>query len=264
MDTNNESSWKSRKSISRLVLAKYIVLRSGAIGLISGAILGVLFGCTLLVFVWTGIAGAVLGLGLGLVNGLLISTTTCLFFYPLKYVRLYRVTVKIISAFIAGGGAAIAGPWYFSSTAMTPSSAVFIGFSSVLASIVAGWAGGLAGQNIAQWYEQNSAASRQESTARRISHHTIASNKLARHLKAALSSEKFGWISVASFSLICLSPGNWLLKLLICRDLSADVFSCLPSPRLYTSVMEGFKVTLPIVFLIMLVVVGLQNRYRQV
>ncbi|MBD1866521.1 hypothetical protein H6F95_04210 [Cyanobacteria bacterium FACHB-471] len=259
MAINNEPSLKSRTSLSRLKLAGYIVLRSGTIGLISGSVLGGLFGLTLLAFIWTGAIGAGLGLGLGLVNGLLLSVTTCLFFYPLKYVRLYHGVVKFISASIAAGGAAAFAPWYFSSTPMTPSSAVFIGFNSVLASIVAGWAGGLAGQNIAQWYEQKSAVDTQE-LARRISRITITLNKPARHLAAISLAEKLGWISVALFSLLCPLLGKGLLKSLVCGDL--DVISCLPSPRLYTSVIEGFKVAIPIVFSIMLIVSVLGSRRR--
>lgn len=260
MVNNNEPSLKIRKSLSRLKLVGYIVLRSGTIGLISGSVLGGLFGLTLFAFIWTGPVGAGLGLGLGLVNGLLLSVTTCLFFYPLKYVRLYHVVVKFISASIAAGGAAAFAPWYFSSTLMTPSSAVLIGFNSVLASIVAGWAGGLAGQNIAQWYEQKSAVDTQE-LAKRISHSTITFNKLGRYLAATSLAEKLGWINVALFSLLCPVPGNGLLKFLVCGNL--DVISCLPSPRLYTSVIEGFKVAIPIVFSIMLIFLVLQSRCRR-
>jgi hypothetical protein len=117
MNNSNEYGFKSQKSISRLQLSWYIVLRSVAIGLISGGVLGVLF--CLWFFVFTGMLGAGLGLGLGLVNGLLVSVITCLFFYPLKHIRLYHVAVKVISASVAGVGVGIFGPWYFSSTPMT-------------------------------------------------------------------------------------------------------------------------------------------------
>ena len=261
MAINNRPSLKSQNPLSKLKLAGRIILRSGAIGLISGSVLGGLFGLTLFAFafIWTGVIGAGLGLGLGLVNGLLLSVTTCLFFYPLKYVRLYHVVVKFISASIAAGGAAAFAPWYFSSTSMTPSSAVLLGFSSVLASIVAGWAGGLAGQNIAQWYEQKSAVDTQE-LARLISHSTITSNKIVRHPATISSAEKLGWISVALLSLLCPLPGNGLLKFLVCGSL--DIIFCLPSPRLYTSAIQGFKVAVPIFFSIMLIVLALGSRHR--
>jgi hypothetical protein len=260
MFINNEPSLKSRRLLSRPKLVGYFVLRSGTIGLISGSVLGGLFGLTLFAFIWTVPIGAGLGLGLGLVNGLLLGVITCLFFYPLKFVRLSHVVVKFISASIAAGGGAAFAPWYFSSTSMTPSSAVLIGFSSVLTSIVAGWAGGLAGQNIAQWYEQQSAVDTQE-LAMRNSHSTITSNKLGQHLVAISSAEKLRWISVALFSLLCPLPGNGLLKSLVCGNL--DVISCLPSPRLYTSVIEGFKVAIPIVLSIMLIVLVLKNRGKR-
>jgi hypothetical protein len=263
MTTPNDSSLPSPRSLSRLDLATYLVLRSGAIGLISGSVLGVLFGFSFLAFIWTGIVGAGLGLGLGLVNGLLLSVITCLFFYPLRQVRRYRVIVKVSSAAIAGGGAAVFGPLYFSSTPMTPSSAVLIGFSSILASLIAAWAGGLTGQNIAQWYEQKSGVAHTEPAAMRTSPSPNPSTQVDRYLKALLLSEKSGWISVAFFSLICLFPGNWLLRFLVCGSWNADPFECLPSPRLYTSVIAGFKVTFPIVLLIMLVVMILQNRYKR-
>ncbi|MEH2296146.1 hypothetical protein [Nostoc sp.] len=200
MTNSNEYGFKSQKSISRLELAWYIVLRSVAIGLISGGVLGALFG--LLFFVLTGIVGAGLGLGLGLVNGLLLSVITCLFFYPLKYIRLYHVTVKVISASVAGVGVAIFGPWYFSSTSMTPSSAVLIGFGSVIASVIAGLAGWLAGQNISQWYEQKTKGDRREATVRKTLHSTITPNKADQHLEAILLSKNWGWICVGLLSFL--------------------------------------------------------------
>ncbi|BAW95574.1 hypothetical protein NIES970_04830 [[Synechococcus] sp. NIES-970] len=263
MATNDEfkPSLKGKRSLSRLKLSGYIVLRSGAIGLISGSVLGGLFGFTLFAFTWTGLVGAGLGLGLGLINGLLLSATVCLFFYPLKYVRSFHVVVKFISVLIATGGAAVFAPWYFSSTPMTPSSAVFIGLNSVLASIVAGWAGGLAGQDITQWYKQKSTTDIQKLAALSISHSAIDSNKLDRNLAAISLTEKSNWISVALFSLLCPLPGSKFLEFLICGEL--DVISCLPSPRLYTSVVEGFKVALPIIFLVMLIVLVIQSRYKR-
>ncbi len=146
---------------------------------------------------------------------------------------------------------------------MTPSSAVLIGFSSVLASIIAGWAGGLAGQNLAQWYAQKSVAAQHESTARQTSRGVGSLYKLDRSLWGILSSQKIGWVSVALFSLLSFFLGNRVLRGLVCGDLAADVYSCLPSPRLYTSVIEGFKVALPITFLIVLIVVLLQRRYTR-
>ena len=70
MFINNEPSLKSRRLLSRPKLVGYFVLRSGTIGLISGSVLGGLFGLTLFAFIWTVPIGAGLGLGLGLVNGL--------------------------------------------------------------------------------------------------------------------------------------------------------------------------------------------------
>lgn len=263
MALNNISSLKGQQSISKLRLAWHIILRSSVIGLVSGAVLGILFGFSPFLLVWTGIAGAGLGLGLGLVNGLLLSAITCLFFHPLRSVRLYRLIAKVMSAFIAGGGAAIFGPWHFSSTPMTPRSAVLIGFSSVIASIIAGWAGGLVGQNIAQWYEQKSVATQNELITRQTPSVVNPLQKLDRYLGNILLSQKMGWISVAIFSLFSFFPGNWVLRFLVCGNLTTDVYACLPSPRLYTSVIEGFKVALPITFLIALIVVLLQRRYRR-
>lgn len=261
MALNGTLGPKSPRPISKLQLAWHIILRSTVIGLMSGTILGILFFPIL--FIWTGIVGAGLGLGLGLVNGLLLSAITCLFFYPLRSVWLYRLIAKLMGALIAGGGAAVFGPWYFSSQAMTPSSAVLIGFSSVMASIIAGWAGGLAGQNLAQWYEQKSVAAQPELTTRQTSSGVNPLQKLARYLSAILLSQKMGWISVAIFSLLSSFLGNRILRFLVCGGLATDVYACLPSPRLYTSVIEGFKVALPITFLIVLIVVLLQRRYTR-
>ncbi len=259
MNNSNEYGFKSQKSISRLQLAWYIVLRSVAIGLISGGVLGVLF--CLLFFVFTGMLGAGLGLGLGLVNGLLVSVITCLFFYPLKHIRLYHVTVKAISASVAGVGVGIFGPWYFSSTPMTPSSAVWIGFGSVLASVIAGLAGWLAGQNISQWYEQKTKGDGQEAIVSKTLHTTITPNKADQHLEAILSSRNWGWICVGLLSFLCSFAGNRLLQLLVCG--TQDVVYCLPSPRLYTSVIAGSKVVLPVIFAIILIVKFLESRYKK-
>ena len=250
-----------QRPTSKRQVAQHIILRSTVIGLMSGTMLGVLFGFPPLLFIWTGTAGAVLGLGLGLVNGLLLSAITCLFFYPLRSVGLYRLIAKVIGALIAGGGAAVFGPWYFSSQAMTPNSAVLIGFGSVIASIIAGWAGGLAGQNLTQWYEQNNAAVPYELTAIPISFGTNPLQKLDQYLGAILLSHKMGWISVAIFSLFSGFLRNRVLRFLVCGELATDVYSCLPSPRLYTSTIEGLKVAFPITFLIVLIVVLLQRRY---
>ncbi|MBN3940267.1 MAG: hypothetical protein V7L21_12990 [Nostoc sp.] len=264
MTNSNEYSFKSQKSISRLELAWYIVLRSVAIGLISGGVLGVLF--CLLFFVFTGMLGAGLGLGLGLVNGLLVSVITCLFFYPLRHIRLYHVTVKVISASVAGVGVAIFGPWYFSSTPMfsrpmTPSSAVWLGFGSVLASVIAGLAGWLAGQNISQWYEQKTKGDGREPIVSKTLHSTITPNKADQHLEAILSSRNWVWICVGLLSFLCSFAGNRLLQLLVCG--TQDVVSCLPSPRLYTSIIAGYKVVLPVIVAIILIVKLLQSRYKK-
>ncbi|MBD2108995.1 hypothetical protein [Nodosilinea sp. FACHB-13] len=265
MALNGTLGPKGQRPTSRRQLAKYIILRSTVIGLMSGAILGSLFGFfpLPLLLILTGIVGAGLGLGLGLINGLLLSATTCLFFYPLRSVGLYHLIAKVIGALIAGGGAAVFGPWYFSSQAMTPNSAVTIGFGSVIASIIAGWAGGLAGQNIAQWYEQKSLAAQHKSVIRQTSSGANSLQKLKRYLGDILSSQKAGWISIAIFSLFSFFLRNRVLRFLVCGDLVTDAYACLPSPRLYTSVIEGFKFALPITFLITLIVVLLQRLYTK-
>src|SRR6476646_417765 len=230
MAINNESGLKGQTFITRLKarlrVVRDITLKSVAIGLISGSLLGILFGCAYGAFLWTGVIGAGLGLGLWLLNGLLLIGITCLFFYPLKYARLYRAIVKVIGASLAGGGVAIFGPWYFSSTSMTPSSAVFIGFSSVLASAIAGCAGALGGQDISQCYEQKSAEGKGELTARKTSRNTIISNKANRHLETILSSIDVGWMYLALLSFLCSLLGNRLLQYLICG--TQDVVFCLP------------------------------------
>ncbi|MBD1875282.1 hypothetical protein H6F75_17510 [Nodosilinea sp. FACHB-131] len=263
MALNDTPGPKGQRSISKRQLAWHITLRSTVIGLMSGAILGALFGFfpLPLLLILTGIVGAGLGLGLGLINGLLLSAIACLFLYPLRSVWLYHLIAKVMGALIAGGGAAVFGPWYFSSQGMTPSSAVTIGFGSVIASIIAGWAGGLAGQNLAQWYEQKSVAAQHESITRQTSSGANSLQKLKRYLGNILLSQKAGWISVAIFSLFSFFLRNRVLRFLVCGDLVTDVYACLPSPRLYTSVIEGLKVALPITFLIALMVVLLQRLY---
>ncbi|MBD2257318.1 hypothetical protein [Pseudanabaena sp. FACHB-2040] len=225
----------------------------------SGSVLGALFGCAYLTLaLWTSMVGAGLGLGLGLVNGLLLSLLSCLFFYPLQHIRLYRAIAKTISASVAAGGALGFGPWYFSSKAMTPSSAVFIGFNSVLASVIAGWAGWLMGQNISKWYEQKYSEIQEELTASQTLQSTITSNKAGRNLAAILLSIGSGWVYLGLLSLLFHFPGYRLLKRMVCG--SQDVASCLPFPRLYTSVAAGLKVTMPAVLAVILIVLILQSR----
>ncbi|HIK08172.1 MAG TPA: hypothetical protein IGS40_26390 [Trichormus sp. M33_DOE_039] len=259
MNNSNEYSFKSQKPISRLELTIQIILRSMAIGLISGGILGALFGFVF--FVWTGTVGAVLGLGLGLVNGILLSLITCLFFYPLKSLRLYHVIVKVISASIAGVGVASFGPWYFSSNYMTPSSGVLIGFSSVIASVVAGFAGWLAGKNIFQWYEQKNQRERRKSTLKATLHDTTTLNTAEQHLEDSLWSRNLGWIYLGLISFLCSFRGQMLLQFIVCGN--QDVRSCLPSPRLYTSVIAGFKVVIPTILVIILILNLVKILYKK-
>ncbi|MBD0268731.1 MAG: hypothetical protein ICV77_10610 [Cyanobacteria bacterium Co-bin8] len=279
----------------RLKWAAAIVLRNGAIGLMSGSVLGALFGCFYFTGIfwagtpgfltgifWEGInaasfvrlisaglglvglaafagtVGAGLGLGLGLVSGLLLSLLSCLFFYPLRYVQLYHAVVKLVGTLVAAVGALSFWPWYFSSKGMTPITAVTIGFVSVLVSTVAGWAGWLASQNISQWYEQQYTGLKGSNTPGKTLHSVTPSRTASQKLKAIFSSMGSEWIYVALFSLICSFGGKWLLNYVICGN--QDAFSCLPSPRLYTSVAAGLKVALPTVLVAALIAALLQSR----
>lgn len=240
-----------RRNMSRLKLAGLIALRSTAIGFLSSTAIGFLLGTVIGIFLIfsrgmsisvTG--GGLLGIAfvtafgtvLGAVVGLPLGIVTSTFFYPLVRVNLYRAISTIMAAVIAGSGAAMWGPWYFSSTRMTPMSAVTIGVGSVLASLVAGWAGALAAQDIAQWYEQ------------------VSANSFLRTSKLDISP---GWIGVALLSVLGYLPIGWL----VCG--SFDAASCLPSPRLYTSVAAGFKVTLPILFTSVLIYMLMKKLFKR-
>ncbi|MBD1914356.1 MULTISPECIES: hypothetical protein [Cyanophyceae] len=262
MAINHKSDLKISRLISMPVLIKGFVLRSAVIGLLSGSVLGGLFGVTYLVFILTGLVSAGLGIGLGLINGLLISAVTGLFFYPLHHGRRYRLTLTVISAFIAWAGVIAVGPWYVSATVMTPSSAVLIGFGSVLASIVAGWAGGLLGQNLADWYNHRLIAEQPSWAAEPATSDTTPLNKPKRYLDDIFLGQQADWVKVALFALLCPRLGNSLLEFLVCGDLSADVVSCLPSPRLYTSVLAGIRVSLPIFLLTVIAIALFQSLYR--
>jgi hypothetical protein len=168
--------------------------------------------------------GAMFGGILGLVGGLLLGAVTSKFFYPLVRIRLYRAIATTIAVVIAGGGAAIFGPLSFSSIPMTPISAVTIGFSSVLISLIAGWTAALAAQDTAQWYEQVSA-----DVSLKTSGFATAGGP--------------GFIGVALLAVF----GDVAIKWLTCGSYrSGIVINCVPSPRLYTSVAAGFSATLPI------------------
>ncbi|MBD1874251.1 hypothetical protein H6F75_12215 [Nodosilinea sp. FACHB-131] len=243
-------------------LVKGFIFRSAGIGLLSGSVLGGLFGVTYLAFIWTGLLGVGLGISLGLVNGLLVSAITCFIFCPLHHRRRYRLTITVMSAFITWAGVIAAGPWYFSATALTPSSAVLIGFSSVLASIVAGWAGGLLGQNLADWYNHRLIVEQPIWAAEPATSDTTLLNKPKRDLDNIFLGQQAGWVKVALFAMLCPRLGNSLLEFLVCGDLNTDVVSCLPSPRIYTSVLAGLRVTLPIFLLTGLAIALFQNQRR--
>jgi hypothetical protein len=265
MINSNQYGLKRQKSISRLKVTQYIVSRSMTIGLRSGGVLGALFGASnvfpMLVFsIWTATVGTGLGLGLGLVNGVLLSLITCLFFYPLKYPWLYNLIVKAISISVAGVGVATFGPWYFSSKYMTPSSAVLIGFSSVIASVIAGFAGWLAGKNISQWYQKNQ-RKRRKSTLKATLHDTTTLNTAEQYLEDSLWSRNLGWIYLGLLSFLCSFPGRMLLQFIVCGN--EDVRSCLPSPRLYTSVIAGFKVVIPAILVIILIFNLVKIQYKK-
>ncbi|WP_275332123.1 hypothetical protein [Nodosilinea sp. PGN35] len=243
-------------------LLRGFVLRSAVIGLLAGSGLGGLFGATYFVSIWTGLVGAGLGLGLGLINGLLLSAMTGLFFHPLHHRQRYRLTLTVISAFIAWAGVIAFGPWYFSDTQMTPSSAVLIGFGSVLASIVAGWAGGLLGQNLSDWYNHRPISEQPGWAAEPAPLDTTPINKPKRFWDDIFLTQRAGWVKASLFALLCPRLGNSLLELLVCGYLNADAVACLPSPRLYTSVLAGLRVSLPIFLLTVLAIALFQHRSR--
>jgi len=225
--------------MSRLKLVGLIALRTTIIGFLSGTVTGIPFGFMLSSWVAGVVLGTVFGIVLGAVAGLLLGVVTSLFFYPLARVNLYRAITTIIAVVIAGSGAAMWGPWHFSSTRMTPMSAVTLGFGSVLASLIAGWTGALAAQDIARWYEQASA------------------NSFLRTSKLKISP---GWIGVALLPIL----GWWSMMWLVCGSFdSARYYSCLPSPRLYTSVTAGFKVALPILFISVLTYMLLKKLFKR-
>lgn len=177
--------------------------------------------------------------------------------------QLYRAILKIISAALVGSSVAAFGPIYFSSTPMTVSSAVMIGLSSVQASLVAGWSGALAAQNISQWYERVSAKNAQTSAGPEAPS-TITSSSARRPFRFFRWSIEFiglGWIGVALLAFTNSLGGTALLQRLICG--SQDVGICFPSPGLYTSVTAGFKTVLPIVFVAVLIYTVLQKTLRR-
>lgn len=241
--------------MSKLALARSIVLRSTVTGFVSGGVMGVFFTMgqklpyilpyilvpgydlgDLLINTFMGLFptgmsllsgflfAAMFGGVLGLVGGLLLGVVTSKFFYPLVRIGLYRAIATTLAVVIAGGGAAIFGPLSFLSVPMTPISAITIGFSSVLISLVAGWAAALAAQDVARWYEQVSADS---------------SLKTSRFSVASIP----GWIGVALLAVF----GDVAIKWLACGSYRSGIaINCVPSPRLFTSVTAGFKAALPI------------------
>ncbi|WP_121968255.1 hypothetical protein [Leptolyngbya sp. BC1307] len=105
---------------------------------------------------------------------------------------------------------------------MTPLSAVTIGLGSVLASLIAGWAGVLAAQNMVQWYEcWGFEHTRAEGWLAGAVPETVESRAISpeveRPLKPALIAIAPGWIGVALLAFVG-SPGGYLpLRWLVCR-----------------------------------------------
>ena len=260
--------------MDKSALVKSIALRSGAMGAVSGGVMGLLYtlgqglvsilshmsaqgydlislleatlttllsiGPLFRTLLFSAMFGAMFGGALGLVGGLLLGALTSKSFYPLARIRLYRAIATTVAVVIAGGGAALFGPMIFSSAPITPISAVTIGFSSVLISLVAGWAGALAAQDVVRWYEQVSAAP------------SVKTSKLA-------ISAIPGWIGVALLAFF----GDVAIKSLACGGYRSEVvINCVPSPRLYTSVTAGFKATLPILLVSILTYVLLKKLFK--
>ncbi|MGG6295524.1 hypothetical protein ACQ4M4_14115 [Leptolyngbya sp. AN02str] len=235
-------------------LAIALILRSDLTGLMAGDLLGVVLGTTFFfVALWTGWVGAVLGVSLGIANGFLLSGLTAWFYSPLRRVRQYRALAMVLGAGLASSGAAIFGPWYFATTAMTPTYAVLIGFHSVLASVIAGCAGALIGKNLAHCYEQADSQQSRSGTSARISVHPFHP-----HSASIWATQKYEWMGLTLLTLLCSFWGYGLLQFAVCGY--RDVYVCLPSPRLFTSVVAGFRVVLPIA--VALVVIGMVWGYR--
>lgn len=137
-----------------------------------------------------------------------------------------------------------------------------IGFASVLASLVAGWSGGLAAQNVVRWYEQASVDDEQVSSALGAAV-SPAPSEANRPIKIGPLAIAPGWIGVALLAFAGSLGGYSPLWWLVCgtNDVAA-AFTCLPSPRLYTSVAAGFKATLPIALAIALAFVMLKKIFR--
>lgn len=268
--------------MKRLRIVGLITLRSTAIGLATGSVMGAFSGLgdAILMLIYRssaidsiysvggwGMLGAAFGLVLGIGGGLLLGIVTSLFFYPLERVRLYRVIAPAVGTVIAGSGAATWGPWHFSSTSMTPTSAVVIGLGSVLASLVAGWTGVLAAQNIVRWYEQWER--KQVSADGYLISAGVEAAPSPDPPEASYSGTAASfrispsWIGIALLACVGSIKGYLPLRWLVCG--TTDVITCLPSPRLYTSVIAGFKVTLPILLVSLLASVllkKLSKRYR--
>lgn len=267
--------------MKRLRIVGLITLRSTAIGLASSvmgafsglgdAILMLIYRSSAIDSIYSvggwGMLGAAFGLVLGIGGGLLLGIVTSLFFYPLERVRLYRVIAPAVGTVIAGSGAATWGPWHFSSTSMTPTSAVVIGLGSVLASLVAGWTGVLAAQNIVRWYEQWER--KQVSADGYLISAGVEAAPSPDPPEASYSGTAASfrispsWIGIALLACVGSIKGYLPLRWLVCG--TTDVITCLPSPRLYTSVIAGFKVTLPILLVSLLASVllkKLSKRYR--
>lgn len=257
--------------MDKSVLIRSIALRGAAMGFVSGGVMGVFYamgqklsyilpyilapGYDLSVllsntfkilvseglFAGTLLFSAIFGGVLGLAGGLLLGAVTRKSFYPLVRIKLYRVIATTIAVVIPGGGAALFGPVTFSSVPMTPISAVTIGFSSVLISLVAGWAGALTAQDVVRWYEQ------------------ISANSPLRKTKFTIVASVGGWIGIALLAVF----GDVAIKYLACGGYrSGVVIDCVSSPRLYTSVTAGFRATVPILLVSVLTYVLLKKLFK--
>jgi hypothetical protein len=121
-----------------------IILNMLGRGAIYGAGLGALFGCAFGVplIIFGGLVGILIGLGIGfgvgIVTGLSVGVITSLFFYPLKNIRYYRLSITLVCIILP----AVLVPfivqwaWFGHFTWNLPSAGIIFAFMAMIAGLV--------------------------------------------------------------------------------------------------------------------------------
>ncbi len=159
---SNSLLLRQQNSVTTGQLLWNAIWRSTAMGFLAGLGYGGIYGTAIFPGFGTYygvICGGLIGIPLGLGNGLLVWILTRLCFFPLKNPRVHRRTVAIASTVLCTAGGLIG--FFVLYSKMLSFLTGFEVLGSVAPAVIAGLAMGLISQRVAQWYERQSKQNRE-------------------------------------------------------------------------------------------------------